>query len=151
MADYKVIVVGTDGSETSMRAVDKAAAIAAESNAQLIVASAHSASSEHGQSGIDPDQAKNENYRTQGNAPVYDLLQEAAARARQGGATDVKQRAVEGAPADALIALADEVHADLLVVGSVGMSSLVGRLIGSVPKIIKRRANTEVLVVETDD
>jgi nucleotide-binding universal stress UspA family protein len=151
MADYKVIVVGTDGSETSLRAVDKAAAIAAESHAQLIVASAHSASTEHGQSGVDPDQSKNESYRTQGNAPTYDLLQDAAARARRSGATDVTQRAVEGAPADALVALADEVGADLLVVGSVGMSSIVGRLIGSVPKIIKRRANTEVLVVETTD
>jgi nucleotide-binding universal stress UspA family protein len=151
VADYKVIVVGTDGSETSLRAVDKAAAIAAESNARLIVASAHPASTERGQSGVDPDQARNEAHRTQGNAPVYDLLQDAAARARQGGATDVAQRAVEGAPADALVDLADEVGADLIVVGSVGVNSLVGRLLGSVPKIIKRRANTEVLVVETDD
>jgi nucleotide-binding universal stress UspA family protein len=151
MGDYKVIVVGTDGSATSLRAVDKAAAIAAESNARLIVASAHSASSERGQSGVDPDQAKNESYRTQGNAPVYDLLQDAASRARQGGAADVTQRAVEGAPADALVELADEVGADLIVVGSVGVHSLVGRLVGSVPKLIKRRANTEVLVVETDD
>jgi len=148
--DYKVIVVGTDGSETSLRAVDRAAEIAAQSHAQLIVASAHSASSRHEHGGVDPDQAHDESYRRQGNAPVYDLLQDAAARAKRSGATEVTQRAVEGAPADALISLADEVGADLLVVGSVGVNSLVGRLLGSVPKIIQKRANTEVLVVETD-
>ncbi|UMB69471.1 universal stress protein [Mycobacterium paraterrae] len=150
MPDYKVIVVGTDGSDTSLRAVDKAAEIAAQSHARLIVASAHSASTGHGHDGVDPDQAHDESYRQQGNAPVYDLLQDAAARAKQRGATEVTQRAVQGAPADALIALADEVGADLLVVGSVGVNSLVGRLLGSVPKIIQKRANTEVLVVETD-
>ncbi len=150
MTDYKVIVVGTDGSETSLRAVDKAAAIAAKANAQLIVATAYPAPSDRGHGGVDPDQAHDESYRTQGNAPAYDLLQDAAARARQGGANEVTQRAVEGAPADALIALADEVGADLIVVGSVGVHSLVGRLLGSVPKIIQRRAHTEVLVVETD-
>lgn len=150
MTDYMVIVVGTDGSETSLRAVDKAAGLAAEANAQLIVATAHTASKGPGGAGVDPDQASDESYRTQGNAPAYDLLQDAAARARQAGATDVTQRAVEGAPADALIALADEVGADLIVVGSVGVNSLVGRLLGSVPKIIQRRAHTEVLVVETD-
>ncbi|MDT5013545.1 MAG: hypothetical protein QOH57_5162, partial [Mycobacterium sp.] len=39
MGNYKVVVVGTDGSETSLRAVDRAAEIAAESKAKLIVAS----------------------------------------------------------------------------------------------------------------
>jgi nucleotide-binding universal stress UspA family protein len=147
---YKVIVVGTDGSETSLRAVDKAAALAAESNARLVVASAHPASSDPARAGVDPDQAHDESYRTQGNAPVYDLLQDAAARAKRSGATDVTQRAVEGAPADALVALADEVGADLIVVGNVGVNSIVGRLLGSVPKVVQRRAHTEVLVVETD-
>lgn len=57
---------------------------------------------------------------------------------------------MHGAPADALIDLAEKVDADLLVVGSVGLNSMVGRLVGSVPRIVKRKANTEVLVVETD-
>ena len=41
MTKYSTIVVGTDGSETSLRAVDKAAALAAESDARLIIASAY--------------------------------------------------------------------------------------------------------------
>jgi nucleotide-binding universal stress UspA family protein len=57
--------------------------------------------------------------------------------------------AVEGAPVDALVELAENVHADLIVVGDVGMNSVVGRLIGSVPRAVRSRAKTEVLVVET--
>ena len=60
------------------------------------------------------------------------------------------QQALEGAPADALVALAEELDADLLVVGSVGMNSMVGRLVGSVPRLVRKRAKTEVLIVETD-
>ena len=149
MPDYRVIVVGTDGSDTSLRAVDKAAAIAAEAKAKLVVASVQS--ERPSRSGPDPDQPQGEDYRTEGEAPVYDLLRDAASRAREAGAADVEERLVEGAPADALIALADETGADLLVVGSVGLNSVVGRLLGSVPQIVRRRATTEVLVVDTED
>ena len=39
MSSYTRVLVGTDGSETSYKAVDRAAAIARESNAQLIIVS----------------------------------------------------------------------------------------------------------------
>ena len=42
MTSYQTIVVGTDGSDTSLRAVDKAASLAAESGGRLIIASAYS-------------------------------------------------------------------------------------------------------------
>src|ERR1700742_1272193 len=41
MSAYQTLVVGTDGSDTSLRAVDHAAAFAAEINAKLIIAMAH--------------------------------------------------------------------------------------------------------------
>ncbi|PQD98888.1 universal stress protein [Mycobacterium sp. EPG1] len=148
MADYRTIVVGTDGSQTSLRAVDKAAAITADNGAKLIVATVFSAR-QRPAAAPDPDQPGREDYRTEGDAPVYDLLHDAASRARAHGAHDVHERAIEGVPADALIALADEVGADLLVVGSVGYNSVVGRLVGSVPRLVRRRAGTEVMVVDT--
>ena len=80
---------------------------------------------------------------------MADLLTDAADRAKNAGARDVDVRALEGTPADALVDLAAELGADLLVVGSVGLNSVVGRLVGSVPRIVQRRAETEVLVVET--
>jgi nucleotide-binding universal stress UspA family protein len=149
MSEYKVVVVGTDGSDTSFRAVDRAAAIAAESNAKLIVATAFMAEDEV-RSG-EPDQLKGEKYRTEGNAPVYGMLREAVDRARTAGAKDIEEKAIPGAPIDVLVDLVDDVGADLLVVGNVGVKSVAGRLLGSVPTAVRRRANTEVLVVDTTD
>lgn len=45
MGAYQTVVVGTDGSETSLRAVDRAGTVAAESKAKLIIATGHSRSS----------------------------------------------------------------------------------------------------------
>jgi nucleotide-binding universal stress UspA family protein len=149
MTDYKVVVVGTDGSESSFRAVDRAAAIAAEAGAKLIIATAYLPEDEH-HSG-EPDQLKGENYRTQGSAPIYGMLREASDRAREAGVTDVEERPIVGAPIDVLVKLVDEVNADLLVVGNVGLNSVAGRLLGSVPSAVRRRAKTEVLVAETKD
>ena len=94
MGDYKVVVVGTDGSESSLRAVDEAAKIAAESDAKLIVASAY-LPEDNDQAG-EPDQPKDDSYKAQGNAPVYAKLREASDRARAAGAKDVEERPVEG-------------------------------------------------------
>jgi nucleotide-binding universal stress UspA family protein len=149
MSDYKVVVVGTDGSDSSFRAVDRAAEIAAEANAKLIVAAAYQPDDEV-RSG-EPDQLKGDDYRTQGSAPVYGMLREASDRARAAGVADVEERAVAGAAVDVLVKLVDEVNADLLVVGNVGVNSIAGRLLGSVPRAVSRRANTEVLVAETAD
>ncbi|MGA5463703.1 universal stress protein [Mycobacterium sp. NPDC050041] len=149
MSDYKTIVVGTDGSDSSLRAVDKAAAIAAESGAKLIVATAYLPEQEH-HSG-EPDQPTGEGYRTHGGAPTYAMLREASNRAREAGAKDVDERAIVGAPIDVLVDLVADVNADLLVVGSVGLKSIAGRLLGSVPSAVRRRAKTEVLVVDTKD
>ena len=151
MSKYNVVVVGTDGSDTSLRAVERAATIAADSKATLIVASAFLDGDDHDGGGPDPDQPKDEEYRKQGNASVYELLRKAADRAREAGATEVEERAVEGAPVDALLQLAEDAKADLLVVGDVGTNSLAGKVLGSVPRAVSKRAKTEVLVVETEE
>ncbi len=78
------------------------------------------------------------------------MLRDAAERARTAGARTVEERAIHGVPADALIELAEEVGADLLVVGSVGMTSMVGGSSARYRASSKRKAHTEVLVVETD-
>lgn len=143
MSNYRLIIVGTDGSDTSLRAVDKAAALAGESGATLVIASAYTPQRRDA-AGPDPDQPRHAR-----DTPVSDLLADAADRAKSAGARDVDVRALEGTPADALVDLAAELGADLIVVGSVGLNSVVGRLVGSVPRVVQRRAETEVLVVET--
>ena len=47
--------------------------------------------------------------------------------------------------------LVQEVDADLLVVGDVGLDSVAGRLLGSVPAEVARRARIDILIVHTAD
>jgi nucleotide-binding universal stress UspA family protein len=84
-----------------------------------------------------------------GSAPTYALLREARDRAKAVGARDIEERAIAGAAVDALIKLADEIKADLLVVGDVGLDTVAGRLLGSVPANVARRARVDILIVHT--
>jgi nucleotide-binding universal stress UspA family protein len=84
-----------------------------------------------------------------GNAPVYAILRAARDRAKAVGAKDTEERAIIGAPVEALVELGEDVGADLLVVGNVGLGSLADRVLGSVPTAISRRAKTDVLIVHT--
>ena len=92
---------------------------------------------------------KDEGYKLSGNAPIYAILREAKDRAKAAGAANIEERPIVGAPVDALIDLAEEVKADLLVVGNVGLSTIAGRLLGSVPANVARRSKTDVLIVHT--
>lgn len=84
-----------------------------------------------------------------GTAPIYDTLHEARDRAKAAGATNIEERAVVGAPVDALVDLVEETGADLLVVGNVGLNTIAGRLLGSVPANVARRSKCDVLIVHT--
>jgi nucleotide-binding universal stress UspA family protein len=145
MGAYGIVVVGTDGSDSSMRAVDRAAQIAG-ADAKLIVASAYLPQGDDSRAA---DVLKDESYKVTGTAPIYEILHDATERAHNAGAKNVEQRAIIGAPVDALVSLAEEVNADLLVVGNVGLSTIAGRLLGSVPANVSRRATVDVLIVHT--
>ena len=146
MSGYTTIVVGTDGSDSSLRAVEKAGQIAAGSGATVVVATAYFPQGEDQHAA---DVLKDEGYKMSGNAPIYAILREARDRAQNAGAKSVEEKAIVGAPVDALVDLAQEVKADLLVVGNVGLSTIAGRLLGSVPANVARRSKTDVLIVHT--
>ncbi|MGH3542801.1 MAG: universal stress protein [Mycobacterium sp.] len=146
MSAYQTVVVGTDGSDSSLRAVDRAGNIAAGADAKLIVASAYLPQPEDPRAA---DVLKDEGYKMHGAAPIYAILQEAKERAHAAGAKNIEERSIVGAPVDALVSLAEEVGADLLVVGNVGLSTIAGRLLGSVPANVSRRAKVDVLIVHT--
>jgi nucleotide-binding universal stress UspA family protein len=146
MSAYRTVVVGTDGSDSSLRAVDRAAAIAAQSGAKMFIATAYFPQHDDARAA---DVLRDEGYNTTGAAPIYAILKEAHERAQAAGAKDVEERSIVGAPVDALVELAEEVEADLLVVGNVGLSTISGRLLGSVPANVSRKAKTDVLIVHT--
>ena len=145
MSGYQTVVVGTDGSDSSLRAVERAGHIAG-ADAKLVVATAYFPQSEDQRAA---DVLKDEGYKMSGNAPIYAILRETRERAHQAGAKNVEEKAIVGAPVDALVELAEEVNADLLVVGNVGLSTIAGRLLGSVPANVARRSKTDVLIVHT--
>ena len=120
--------------------------IAAGAGAKLIVATAYFPQSEDARAA---DVLKDEGYKMSGNAPIYAILREAKERAHTAGAKEVEEKAIVGAPVDALVDLAEEIKADLLVVGNVGLSTIAGRLLGSVPANVARRSKSDVLIVHT--
>ena len=146
MSGYKTVVVGTDGSESSLRAVVRAGQLASGPDAKVIVATAFLPSPEDTRAA---DVLKEEGYKVTCNAPIYEILRDAGERAKAAGAANVEERAVEGAPVEALVDLANEVGADLLVVGNVGLNTIAGRLLGSVPANVARKSKTDVLIVHT--
>jgi nucleotide-binding universal stress UspA family protein len=146
MSGYKTVLVGTDGSDSSLRAVDRAGALASGPDAKVIVATAYFPSHDDSRAA---DVLKDEGYMLAGNAPIYAILREAKDRAKAAGAANVEEKAIVGAPVDALVDLAEESDVDLLVVGNVGLSTIAGRLLGSVPANVARRAKVDVLIVHT--
>ena len=148
MAAYQTVVVGTDGSKSSLRAVDRAGEIASESNAKLIIATGYFPPKEDLRAA---DILGDEGYKVRGNAPIYAILREARDRAKAAGAKDIEERPIQDAPVHALVDLAEQVGADLLVVGNVGLnarSAIIGRVF-SVPGGVATKAKIDVLIVHT--
>ena len=75
-------------------------------------------------------------------------LREAATAATEAG-LDVRTFARQGDPADAILDVAEEQHADLIVVGNKGMTGAKRFLLGSVPNRVSHHAPCSVLIIRT--
>jgi len=149
---YRTVVVGTDGSRSSLLAVQRAGALAGACGARLVIVCAYlpsrtderevrRARAEIGE-GVQP---------VVGPAPAEQTVRAAAEAAVAAGAGDVDELAVVGSPVETLIDVVTRTQADLLVVGNRGMDGTKGRLVGSVPGDVTRRSSVDVLVVHTTD
>jgi nucleotide-binding universal stress UspA family protein len=150
MSSYRTILVGTDGSTSSFRAVEKAAQLAADTGATLVLASAYHPIPERERLSAS-DKLGDLAYKIQGSTPADDALRAARERAVAAGAKDVQEVAVEGDAVDVLANVAKDHKADLVVVGNRGLNSLAGRLLGSVPANLSHRSPCDVLIVHTTD
>lgn len=148
MFDYRMIVVGTDGSPLAAPTVSRAAWLAAHSNADLVIACAFSDLSRRQEArtaaslGGDPRVGQ-----LPGRAAASAAIAAAVAIAQEQGATIAAALLVDGEPATALLATAQERDADLIVVGAFRDSSIADRLLGTVATEVLRRAECEVLIV----
>jgi nucleotide-binding universal stress UspA family protein len=146
---YKQIVVGTDGSAGAEVAVDAAIELARLTGATVHVVHAHKLTSAFHLSaaaevGIVPDVTAANDAVVAMSAKVCD---DAAARASQAG-VPVEKHSVSGDPADALIRVAADADADLIVVGNRGMTG-ARRVLGSVPNKVSHHCPASVLIVDT--
>jgi nucleotide-binding universal stress UspA family protein len=76
------------------------------------------------------------------------VLDAAAASARKEG-VKVQTHPVEGEPAEAILNVAEETDADLIVVGNKGMTGARRFLLGSVPNNVSHHAPCSVIIVRT--
>ncbi|MFI9454815.1 universal stress protein [Amycolatopsis sp. NPDC052450] len=148
MAAYRTVVVGTDGSDSSFAAVDRAASVAGDSGATLVVVCAYYPANK-GDVEKAQDVLGDEAYQVVGSAPAEDTLLSARDRAAKAGAKNIETAAVVGDPVDALRKVVADRSADLLVVGNRGLNTLAGRILGSVPSEVARKSGVDVLIVHT--
>jgi nucleotide-binding universal stress UspA family protein len=145
---FKSIVVGTDGSDTARQAVEEAIGLAKAVGASIELVSAYEPI---------PDQRLREEARA---APadmqwmvnpreeVDATLRQACGSIEAAGVT-VTPYAREGDPADAILDVAEERNADLIVVGNKGMTGAKRFLLGSVPNKVSHHAPCSVLIIRT--
>ena len=148
MGAYQTVLVGTDGSQSSYRAVDRAADIARDGGGRLVIVCAYTPATQREVAAAE-DVLGDEAYHVAGSAPAEETLRTAAERAAANGAGVIERAAVEGEPVKSLLSMLDKYQADLLVVGNRGLNTLAGRLLGSVPADVSRRAPCDVLIVHT--
>src|SRR6266576_17926 len=126
---YRSIVVGTDGSPTAEHAVREAAELAKSFGARLTIVTAFIPRDDDD---LARDQEKvPEDLRWMLTDAVQADDKAAAGRAVAAnlGLDDVTVRIGRGDPAEVLLDVADEIRADVIVVGCKGMTS-AGRFVG---------------------
>ena len=141
------IVVGTDGSETAKEAVRQATELAKLLGATIDLVSAY----EPGPSACAPSNARSRTTCSgwSTRARTSRRRSRRPPRRSRGPASTVETFAREGDPADAILDVAEERGADLIVVGNKGMTGAKRFLLGSVPNKVSHHAPCSVLIIRT--
>ena len=145
---FRSIVVGTDGSETANEAVRQAAELAKAVGAKVQLVSAYEPvpnqriREEKQQA---PDDVQ---WSINPREDVDGTLEEASEVAEKAG-VNVERFARQGDPADAILDVAEETKADLIIVGNKGMTGARRFLLGSVPNKVSHHAPCSVLIIRT--
>jgi len=145
---FRSIVVGTDGSETAKEAVRQALELARRLGARVELVSAYEP--------VSGARLRDESQQAPGDVQwmvnpredVDSTLREAAEEAAAAG-VEVSIYARQGDPADAILDVAEERSADLIVVGNKGMTGAKRFLLGSVPNKVSHHAPCSVLIIRT--
>ena len=145
---FKSIVVGTDGSETASEAVRQAVELAKQIGARIELVSAYEPVSGQRLRQEQKDVPDDMQWMVNPREDVDATLGDAADAVREAG-VDVETFARQGDPADAILDVAEEQGAGLIVVGNKGMTGAKRFLLGSVPNKVSHHAPCSVLIVRT--
>jgi nucleotide-binding universal stress UspA family protein len=145
---FRSIVVGTDGSDTAKKAVTAAADLAKEIGATLDIVSAYEPVPQSRLREEARQAPEDMQWMINPREDVEATLRYAAEEVEEAG-IDVETFAREGDPADAILDVAEERGADLIVVGNKGMTGAKRFLLGSVPNKVSHHAPCSVLIVRT--
>ena len=128
---YRTIVVGTDGSDTSVRAIDKAVRLARQVGGSLRIVCATAPIGLH-------------DYK------AMEILEAAAEYVRPSGVA-VETMYREGPPDRVLLQIAADQSADLIIVGNVGLGKAKRFRLGPIPERVASAAPCDVLIVGTTE
>jgi nucleotide-binding universal stress UspA family protein len=145
---FTSIVVGTDGSDTATEAVEQAMKLAATVGGTLHVVCGYlppQGQRLREERMLAPADAE---WALGARAEVDAVLAEAAELGRRSG-VEVATYARQGDAADAILDVAEERGADLIVVGNKGMTGANRFLLGSVPNKVSHHAPCSVLIIRT--
>jgi len=143
---FSSIVVGTDGSPTAQEAVRQATLLAKSLGAKVYIVSAYEPVPEGRLRDERLQVPEDLQWMVNPREDVEDTLQVSASELRREG-LDVETIAREGDPADAILDVAEEKNADLVVVGNRGMTGAKRFLLGSVPNKISHHAPCSVMII----
>ncbi len=141
-------MVGTDGSDTATAAVQHAIRLAKLAGGNLEIVGAYEP--------IPQSRLREEKGEVPGDVqyalgPREDVnvtLEVAQGMAKQEG-LDARTYPREGDPADAILDVAEEENADLIIVGNKGMTGAKRFLLGSVPNKVSHHAPCSVMIIRT--
>ena len=142
------IVVGTDGSDTAKEAVRQATDLAKATGSGIDLVSAYEPVSSARLREEAQQVPKDLEWMVNPREDVEATLDTAVEQIREAG-VEVQKFAREGDPADAILDVAEEKDADLIVVGNKGMTGAKRFLLGSVPNKISHHAPCSVLIIRT--
>jgi len=145
---FNSIVVGTDGSETARKAVQQATDLARQVGASVSLVSAYEPVSNQRLREESREVPKDMEWMVNPREDVEATLKEASEEV-DGAGVKVDTFAREGDAADAILDVAEEQHADLIVVGNKGMTGAKRFLLGSVPNKVSHHAPCSVLIIRT--
>lgn len=163
VGDYRKLLIGTDGSPTAMRAVDISSGLAAKLQVTPVIVCVYEPPTEQeldrmkksgdvleqwGAGRAQRDTPEEFKWRIAAASQAEDVLERAGEHASKQGA-DAEVRAIEGSPAETLLALAESEDFDLIAVGSVGMSGAKRFALGNVPHRVSHHTPTDVLILRT--